>query len=145
MSKLLVIVSLVLLPSIALLMVPDTIQERSAHRAEAAAEVARAHAGEQIITGPVLVVPHTETFTRAVAVAVDGGRGQAREERVSQAHAALRFPTRLDTRSQLDTQTRWRGIFPVTVYTSTHQSTRRFVWSGVERCGAAGAERQARP
>ena len=45
MSKLLVIVSLVLRPSIALLMVPDTIQERSAHRAEAAAEVALAHAG----------------------------------------------------------------------------------------------------
>ncbi|WP_332740179.1 cell envelope integrity protein CreD [Hydrogenophaga sp.] len=129
-SKLLVIFSLMLLLSIPLLMVFDTIQERSAYRAEAATEVARAHAGAQTITGPVLYVPYTETFTRTVLV--ETGRGETREERVTQAHVALRFPTRLDTRSQLETQTRWRGIFPVTVYTSAHQSTGRFVWSGVE-------------
>jgi inner membrane protein len=129
-SKLLVIFSLMLLLSIPLLMVLDTIQQRSAYRDEAAIEVARAHAGAQTLTGPVLHVPYTETFTRTVPV--EGGRGETREERVTQAHVALRFPTRLDTRSQLDTQTRWRGIFPVTVYTSTHQSTGRFVWSGVE-------------
>ena len=129
-SKLLVIFSLMLLLSIPLLMVFDTIQERSAYRAEAAAEVARAHAGAQTLTGPVLHVPYTETFTRTVPV--EGGRGETREERVTQSHVALRFPARLDTRSELDTQTRWRGIFPVTVYTSTHQSTGRFVWSGIE-------------
>ncbi len=129
-SKLLVIFSLMLLLSIPLLMVFGTIQERSAYRNEAASEVARAHAGAQTLTGPVLHVPYTETFTRTVPV--EGGRGETREERVTQAHVALRFPTRLDTRSQLDTQTRWRGIFPVTVYTSTHNSTGRFVWSGVE-------------
>lgn len=129
-SKLLVIFSLMLLLSIPLLLVLDTIQERSAYRSEAAAEVARAHAGPQTITGPVLYVPYTETFTRTVPV--EGGRGETRQERVTQAHVALRFPIRVDTRSQLDTQTRWRGIFPVTVYTSTHQSTGRFVWSDIE-------------
>lgn len=130
MSKLLVIFSLILLLSIPLLMVFDTIQERSAYRNDAASEVARAHAGAQTITGPVLHVPYTETFTRTVAV--EGGRGETREERVTLSHVALRFPSRLDTRSQLETQTRWRGIFPVTVYTSSHLSTGRFVWSGVE-------------
>jgi inner membrane protein len=129
-SKLLVIFSLMLLLSMPLLMVFSTIQERSSYRDEAAREVARAHAGAQTLTGPVLHVPYTETFTRTVPV--EGGRGETREERVTQAHVALRFPTRLDTRSQLDTQTRWRGIFPVTVYNSTHQSTGRFVWSAVE-------------
>lgn len=129
-SKLLVIFSLMLLLSIPLLMVFDTIQQRSAYRHDAASEVARAHAGAQTLIGPVLHVPYTETFTRTVPV--EGGRGETREERVTQAHVALRFPTRLDTRSQLDTQTRWRGIFPVTVYTSTHRGTGRFVWSGVE-------------
>jgi inner membrane protein len=129
-SKLLVIFSLMLLLSIPLLMVFDTIQQRSAYRNEAASEVARAHAGAQTLTGPVLHVPYTETFTRTVPV--EGGRGETREERVTQAHVALRFPARLDTRSQLETQTRWRGIFPVTVYTSRHRSTGRFVWSGVE-------------
>ena len=128
-SKLLVIFSLMLLLSVPLLMVFDTIQERSAYRAEAATEVARAHAGAQTITGPVLYVPYTETFTRTVLV--ETGRGETREERVTQAHVALRFPTRLDTRSQLDTQTRWRGIFPVTVYTSQHAGTGRFVWTEI--------------
>ena len=129
-SKLLVILSLMLLLSMPLLMVFNTIQERSAYRDEAASEVARAHAGPQTITGPVLHVPYTETFTRTVPV--EGGRGETREERVTQSHVALRFPTRLDTRSQLETQTRWRGIFPVTVFTSNHRSTGRFVWSAVE-------------
>ncbi|WP_332751622.1 cell envelope integrity protein CreD [Hydrogenophaga sp.] len=129
-SKLLVIFSLMLLLSIPLLMVFDVIQERSAYRDEAATEVARAHAGAQTLTGPVLYVPYTETYTRTAPV--EGTRGETREERVTQAHVALRFPIRMDTRSELMTQTRWRGIFPVTVYTSAHRSTGRFMWSPVE-------------
>lgn len=128
-SKVMVIGLLMLLLSIPLMMVRDVIQERSLNRAAATAEVARAHAGEQTITGPVLYVPYTETFTRTVAV---GDAGHTREERVTQAHAVIRFPTVMETRSRLDTETRWRGVFPITVYTSVNQSTGRFVWSDVE-------------
>jgi inner membrane protein len=37
----------------------------------------------------------------------------------------------MDTRSRLSTEVRWRGIFPVTVYNSRHDSAGRFVWPGV--------------
>lgn len=128
-SKVLVIGLLMLLLSIPLLMVRDLIQERSQNRETATEEVARAHAGAQTLTGPVLYVPYTETFTRTVNV---GETGHTREERVTQSHAVIRFPTLMETRSQLATETRWRGVFPITVYTSVHHSTGRFVWAEVE-------------
>lgn len=128
-SKVLVIGLLMLLLSIPLMMVRDLIQERSQNRETATEEVARAHAGAQTLTGPVLYVPYTETFTRTVAV---GEAGHTREERVTQSHAVIRFPTVMETRSELATETRWRGVFPITVYTSVNQSSGRFVWTDVE-------------
>ncbi len=128
-SKVMVIGLLMLLLSIPLMMVRDVIQERSMYREVATEEVSRAHAGAQTLTGPVLYVPYTETFTRTVAV---GDAGHTREERVTQSHAVVRFPVEMDTRSRLATETRWRGVIPVTVYTSVNESTGRFVWSDVE-------------
>ncbi len=125
-SKVLVIGLLMLLLSIPLMMVRDVIHERSAHRAIAATEVARAHAGAQDLVGPVLYVPYTETFLRTVPV---GDTGLTRQERATRERAAIRFPVQMDTQARLSTETRWRGIFPITVYTSHHESAGHFVWS----------------
>ena len=129
-SKTLVIGFLMLLLSIPLMMVRDVIQERSMNRRAATHEVARAHSGNQTLTGPVLHVPYTETYTRTLIVDVE--KNTKREETVKETRVATVFPTTMDTRSRLTTETRWRGIFPVTVYNSRHDSTGRFVWSGVE-------------
>lgn len=126
-SKVLVIGTLMLLLAIPLLMVSGVIEERTANRAQATREVARAHAGEQTIVGPVLFVPYTETFLRTVTE-----RDTTREEQVVVNHTVLRFPVHMNTRSELATETRWRGIFPVAVYTSGHQSTGHFVWRDPE-------------
>ena len=128
-SKTLVIGFLMLLLSIPLMMVRDVIQERSTNRRAATEEVARAHSGSQTLTGPVLHVPYTETYTRTLIVDVE--KNTKREETVKETRVATVFPTTMDTRSRLDTETRWRGIFPVTVYNSRHDSTGRFVWIGV--------------
>lgn len=127
-NKVLVFGVLMLLLLIPLTMVRDVIRERSQNRGTASSDVARAHAGPQTLTGPVLYLPYTETFTRTVATA----EGRTREERVSEERVAIRFPVRMDTRSRLDTEVRWRGIFPVTVYTSIHEISGSFVWSEVE-------------
>ena len=82
--------------------------------------VARAHAGTQTLTGPVLHVPYTETFTRKVVV--DVARNIEREETVKEHRVATVFPQTMDTRSRLTTEVRWRGVFPVTVYNSRHDS-----------------------
>lgn len=125
-SKVAVIGLLMLLLSIPLLMVVGLIEERSAHRSEAEAEVARAHAGQQILVGPVLQVPYTESYTRTVFV--NGNAQQTREEPLVAHRVKLVFPQKMDTRSQLGTETRWRGIFPVTVFNSRHDSTGHFAW-----------------
>lgn len=128
-SKLLLIGLLMALLAIPLVLVREVIDERSAYRQQAAAEVARAHAGPQTLTGPVLWLPYTETFVRKVKV--EGKAGATREELVSVERVSVQFPKALDTRSRLATETRWRGIFPVTVYTSQHAGSGRFVWEEV--------------
>lgn len=120
------LMALLLIP---LAMVSDLIQERTANREHARLEVARAHAGNQTLTGPVLHVPYTETFIRKVVVDVD--RNIVREETVNEHRVATVFPLTMDTRSSLATEMRWRGVFPVTVYNSRHDSSGRFVWRGV--------------
>lgn len=129
-SKLLIIGLLMLMLSIALALVRDAIVERSAYREAATAEVAAAHTGEQTITGPVIWLPYTETSTRVVNVDGDDGP-RSREETVTEERVSIQFPQLLDTRSQLSTEQRLRGMFPVTVYTSQHRSTGRFVWSDI--------------
>jgi len=128
-SKVLVIALLMALLSIPLAMVRGLIEERTEYREAATHEVARAHAGPQLLTGPVLHVPYTETFTRTVTAS---DTGATREERVTQSHVAIRFPVLMETTARLDTEVRHRGVFPVTVYTSVHESTGRFVWTDVE-------------
>ena len=119
-SKLLLIGFLMVLLAIPLSLVRDVIAERTANRHNATQEVARAHAGPQTITGPVLWLPYTETFLRTVKV--EGQVGQTREELVTEQRVSIQFPQTLETQSQLGTETRMRGIFPVTVYTSQHVS-----------------------
>ncbi len=128
-SKLLLIGFLMALLAIPLALVRDIIAERTANRHDATEEVARAHAGPQTITGPVLWLPYTETFLRTVRV--EGKAGETREELVAEERVSIQFPKVLETQSTLGTETRWRGIFPVTVYTSQHASTGRFVWNEI--------------
>jgi len=128
-SKLLLIAFLMVLLAIPMSLVREIIAERTAYRASATEEVARAHAGPQTITGPVLWLPYTETFLRTVKL--EGKAGQTREEMVSEERVSIQYPKTLYTKSRLATETRLRGIFPVTVYTSQQASTGRFVWSEV--------------
>ena len=124
-SKVLAMGALMCLLLVPLLMVKDLIAERTANRRDATDEVARAHAREQTLIGPVLWLPYTETFVRRAPV--DGQPGQVREELVTESRVSIQFPQTQATRSALETETRQRGIFPVTVYTSRHATTGRIV------------------
>jgi inner membrane protein len=137
-SKLLMIGLLMFVFAIALALVRDTVTERSAYRQAATVEVSAAHAGAQTISGPVLWLPYTETSLRSVKVEGEGGT-RLRDEAVTEERVALVFPQKLDTRSQLSTEQRQRGIFPVTVYSSQHRSSARFVWAEIKP-RAAGAK-----
>ena len=122
-SKVAVISLLMLLLSVPLMMVRGVIEERSANRAEATEEVARAHAGEQTLVGPVLQVPYTETFMRTVQI--NGNPLQTREEQVVAPRVHWQFARQMDTQSRLSTETRWRGIFPAVVQICNQSSSHR--------------------
>jgi inner membrane protein len=142
-SKTLIIGFLMLLLIIPLEMVRDVIRERTMNRTQATTEVARAHAGAQTLCGPVLHVPYTETFKRTVVVDVD--KQTQREDTVVVSRVLTVFPRQTETRSRLVTETRWRGIFPVTVYTSRHETSGRFVWPGVEPKEVGGQIKLGQP
>jgi len=129
-SKTALIGLLMLLLMIPLAMVRDAISERTQYRGEARQSVARAHAGTQTLIGPVLHVSYTETYTRTVVVDVEKGR--ERQETLREQRVLTVFPETQDTRSRLTTETRWRGIFPVTVYQSRHDIAGRWVWPGIQ-------------
>ncbi|GAP36503.1 cell envelope integrity protein CreD [Piscinibacter sakaiensis] len=135
-SKLFTVLALIVALLLPLGLVRNLVAERESRRDDVTAEVARGHAGAQVLAGPVLWVPYTETHVRLLPADTAGGR--PREETVTETLAMTIFPQQLDSRVELATDTRWRGLFPVTVYDSTHAGTGRFVWR-VPEPGRPGA------
>ncbi len=128
-GKVLIVGFLMIALSVPLAMVYDLVIERSRTREAAVQDIARAHAGAQTIVGPVLFVPYTETYPTTVPV--PGDAALTRVEMVTKEHVSIQFPALLETRGRLDTETRMRGIFPVTVYTSRHEARGRFVFEDI--------------
>jgi inner membrane protein len=107
-SKLLAMGALLLMSAIPLSMVTGIVGQRASYRDSATQEIANAHAREQTVTGPVLYWPYVHTNKLEKDQTIE-----------TKAHALVHAKS-LHTQSKLNTQTRWRGIFPVTVYTSVH-------------------------
>jgi len=101
-------------------MVDSLVSERTARRDEAAKEVGASWGGAQTISGPVLVVPYTQTWTD------EHGRQQSA---IGQAYF---LPAELHADAVLDTQARKRGIFEVAVYATTVKVEGRFVRPSLE-------------
>jgi inner membrane protein len=95
-----------------LAIVNGVIGERQSYRREAVADVMRAYAGAQAVTGPVLTVPYSE-----MADVEEAGRdGVVRTVRKRRLSEWTFFPTRFDARGPLVPTTRRRGIYEVPVY-----------------------------
>lgn len=109
-SKLLVkgllIGALVLLLLIPAYFVQNVISEREARQKEAFTEVSSKWAGSQNITGPVLVLPYTESFTSTT--------GQTTVLK----RLAYILPDKLIIESEVKPEERHRGIFQVMLYSS---------------------------
>jgi inner membrane protein len=116
MSKVLVLVLLTFVLAFALAQIGGLIRERGASREHAAQELAAAHAGPQVLLGPVLVMPYLERWTET---ALDSeGRVKSQVQR-SENRVQLFFPERLDIDAGLKPQERYRGIFAVLFYEFT--------------------------
>lgn len=113
---------LLLLLWIPLSMVRSLVQERIQYSNTATFEVSRLSAGQQVVLGPFMYWPYTETFTGAVAA--DGGKIDL--IRQTHQHQFVRFAQTLQVDAELTTQSLKRGLFPVTVYQSEHKLKGQF-------------------
>ena len=104
--KMILIGVLLLVFLIPLQMIRALIEERNMTRLEAEGEVIAKWGGEQVIAGPVLVIPYLKR------VEVEEGKT---EEYVELAYF---LPDTLEVAGSVDTDKRNRGIFEVTVYTA---------------------------
>jgi inner membrane protein len=105
--KALIIGGLVLLLLIPAFFVENLIKEREARQKEAFDEVSSKWAGPQNITGPVLVLPYTETIAN-----VSGPPTILRKQ-------AYVLPDKLSIQGQMKPEERHRGIYQVMLYSST--------------------------
>ncbi len=108
-SKLLIkgflIGGLVLLLLIPAYFVENLIKEREARQKEAFTEVSSKWAGKQTITGPVLVLPYTETT-------------QVNYQPATNKKFAYILPDKLNIQSVVNPEKRYRGIYQVMLYSS---------------------------
>ncbi|MCF7223429.1 cell envelope integrity protein CreD [Marilutibacter chinensis] len=110
--KVLMVVGMTLAILVPLMMIRGVIHERQSYRSEAVSEVARSYAGAQAFSGPVLVVPYTET----VRVEEQDAEGKVRQVEREQSRQWVFFPETLEVGGPLRPETRRLGLHEVRVY-----------------------------
>jgi inner membrane protein len=112
--KILMVVGMTILLLIPLLMIRGVIQERQFYRDEAVRSVARGTAAAQALSGPVLVVPYTET----VEVEEKNANGEViRKVRQDGASGQwLFFPTAMDVNGTIVPRSKFLGLHEVRSY-----------------------------
>jgi inner membrane protein len=121
--KLLFVGFLVLLLLIPMGMIESVIYERNHLYVAAKQDIMNAWGREQTIGGPILTLPYRSAYTDDKGI-----------KRVRQALAHL-LPEKLSVRGHLDTQTRYRGIYQVPVYTANLKLSGRFAAPAIARLG----------
>ncbi len=112
-AKVILLALLTFLAALPLSQIAGLVHERGTSRDAARDALAAAHAGPQVLAGPMIVVPWTERWTEERPV----GDGKAKETVArSRDGVHLVFPERLDWRGRLGAQERYRGIFTVQFY-----------------------------
>lgn len=110
--KAVVVAALTVLLMVPLALVNGTIGERANYRQQAVAAVAASYAGPQVVAGPVLVVPYSETVQVMETDAY--GKPVARQQRSQRQW--LFFPRTLSLEGKLKPSIRKRGLHEVRVY-----------------------------
>jgi len=110
------ILALVLL--IPLKMVESVVRERYQTYQEVVAAIAGSWSGDQVLAGPILVVPFSERIERRDEVVTPEGGKRIVQRWESCSRRAVVLPDSLDVTGTLVPETRQRGIYRVQVYTA---------------------------
>lgn len=122
--KILMVFVLTIAIVIPLMMIQGTINERKFYRNEAIAAVARSNAGVQGLSGPVLVVPWTETVE--VEEKNKDGEVVRKVKREGESGQWVYFPTQLDVRGNIQPDFLLRGLHQVRVYDADLKTSASF-------------------
>ena len=125
--KALIIGGLILVLLIPVSMIKGVIHDRDYIHQEARRDIMRSWGNEQLIAGPVLAVPYTETHINAYG------------HQVIEESRAYVLPSRLEYRAETSPEIRYRGIHKVPIYTSTVEIRGEFPALDAERLGLGGA------
>jgi inner membrane protein len=112
-TKAAVLALLTLVAALPLARIGGLVDERAESRARAVKELAARHAGPQVVTGPVIVVPYTERWTEMQLD--DTGKVKQRIEHAEQ-RGHIIFPESAELRGHLTAEERYLGVFTVLFY-----------------------------
>lgn len=144
-ARFLIVGLLTLLMFIPLFFVSDIVQSRKNYSQYTLNEVGREWGGEQVIAGPMLMIPVEETVERTEREAVvdpESGEivldadGSPRQRQVTRKVTVTRdpiyvYPGRFDVAIDTQTQIRHRGIFSVPVYQAGIEMGFDFPWDQI--------------
>ncbi|WP_194866160.1 cell envelope integrity protein CreD [Alloalcanivorax profundimaris] len=122
-KKILIIAGLMLVLVAPLLMIQAKINERQQRAAMVSQEVSRQYAGEQTVSGPVIMVPQVRRHEVAYQ---DQESGERRTRAEFRHELASQVPDTLTIEGQLKTRTLYRGIYGTPVYQSGLNLEARF-------------------
>jgi two-component system sensor histidine kinase CreC len=122
--KILTIGALMVLIGIPLIMIQATIDERMAFRKQAIDSIAADSVGRQSLVGPVLVIPYTDEYEEQAVASDPAKKVEAVRHQAERRH--LVFPNELQVAGSFDTDSRYRGIHKVLVFSGQHAFTGNF-------------------
>jgi inner membrane protein len=117
--KALAIFLLTLLIGVPLFMIQSTISERIQYRQQAVQSIATESVRAQTMAGPILVIPYTDAYDEEVPVSEKSEK--TRIVRRSNDKVHFIFPNDLKINGVIDTDTRYKGIHKVLVYSGLHK------------------------
>jgi len=110
--RFIIVGALLLVLLVPLMMILGVIEGRERYRNHAITRVAQSYANDQLLTGPVRVLPWTERYRNETT----GANGKVKNEILTREGYELHMPARLRVKGQLQPDERRIGLFPVPVY-----------------------------
>lgn len=102
------------------------VSERASWRSEAYSSIEQSWPGSQTLAGPVLVIPYTLTVNLKETITEKDGTSREVVKAQTTDNRLIILPKQLDIQSQLDSETRSRGIYAVPIYNSNLQVSGSF-------------------
>ncbi|WP_176736292.1 cell envelope integrity protein CreD [Oligoflexus tunisiensis] len=123
--KLVIIGFLGLVLSIALIVVTETVSERSQRREQVYQDMAQTTAGSQILAGPLLVLPYE---LQALSTVVDEKGVRTTKQNVTR-HQQFILPRQLTMNGRLQVERRYRSLYEILLYGTQLKLEGRFEFS----------------